>query len=142
MKTNSFHLKAARVMHGFTLIEVMITVVIVAILAAIAYPFYSDNIRRANRMDAQAVLLEAGQFMERRFSASNSYVGALPASLSVSPKTGVAQYGIAFAANEPTATTYIIQATPVTARQLTDACGTMTISNTGARTTSGTAGCW
>ena len=43
---------------GFTLIEVMITVAVIAVLSALAYPAYTDYIRRGKRATAQAVLLE------------------------------------------------------------------------------------
>lgn len=53
---------------GFTLIELMTVVAIVGILAAIAYPSYQEHIRRANRADAQASLMELAQFMERSYT--------------------------------------------------------------------------
>ena len=58
---------------GFTLIELMIVVTVVAILAAIAIPAYSDYITRARRSDAQAALLEASQGLERCYSMYNRF---------------------------------------------------------------------
>ena len=64
----------SRVMHaragakGFTLIEVMITVVIVAILAAVAYPSYTEYVARGHRTQLKAQLQAAQQWMERRYS--------------------------------------------------------------------------
>ncbi|WP_366931512.1 type IV pilin protein [Thiocapsa sp.] len=53
---------------GFTLIELMVVVAIVAILAGIAYPSYVDHVRRARLTDAQMVLMEAAQWMERMYA--------------------------------------------------------------------------
>lgn len=126
---------------GFTLIELMITVAIVGILAAVAYPSYTQYVRRAGRTDVKSLLLENAQYMERFFTTNSTYVGAtLPNT--VSPKGaggGAVRYNISFSAG-PTSTGYIIQAVPAGA-QASDSCGTLTLANTGAQTPS-TSGCW
>lgn len=66
---------------GFTLIEVMITVAIIGIVSAIAYPSYTEYIRRGHRADARAGLLQAAQWMERAATATGSYPTALPEAL-------------------------------------------------------------
>lgn len=58
---------------GFTLMELMITVVIVGILAAFAYPSYQDFIRKGRRTEAKAALMENMQLFERHFSQVNTY---------------------------------------------------------------------
>lgn len=59
---------------GFTLIELMITVVIIGILAAIAYPSYQEFVKRGNRTEGQAFLSEVAARQERYFAQNNEYV--------------------------------------------------------------------
>ena len=58
---------------GFTLIELMITVAVMAILAAIAYPSYMDQVSKTRRGDAKAALTELSLFMERFYTENNRY---------------------------------------------------------------------
>jgi len=60
---------------GFTLIEVMVTVAVVAILAAIAVPSYSQYIMRANIMEAVAGLSDMRVKMEQYFQDQRNYTG-------------------------------------------------------------------
>ena len=59
---------------GFTLIELMITVVIVSILAAIAYPAYQNSVKQSRRADAQGALTQLNNAMERVFTQNNTYM--------------------------------------------------------------------
>ena len=70
-----------RIQHapGFTLIELMITVAVVGILAAIAYPSYQDSIRKSRRADAKSALLDAAHRQERFFTENNQYTSVLVA---------------------------------------------------------------
>ena len=58
---------------GFSLIELMVTVSIVAIIAAVAIPSYRQYVRRANRVDATAALLRLASNQERFYLQNNTY---------------------------------------------------------------------
>jgi type IV pilus assembly protein PilE len=58
---------------GFTLIELMVTVAIVGILAAIAYPAYVDQIAKGKRSECRAGVAQTLQQQERYFSQFNTY---------------------------------------------------------------------
>ena len=126
---------------GVTLIELMIVVAIVGILAAVAYPSYQDYIRRSNRADAQADLLELAQWLERRYTTANSYAYPDPPGLpfTQTPRSGgTPRYNLTAvvgAGNQ----TFTLTATP-TGPQAGDTCGTMTINQLGVTTPGGD--CW
>lgn len=127
---------------GFTLIELMITVAIIGILAAIAYPAYDDYIRRARRSEAKTILMEVAQWMERKYGTENCYTEAVAGACSTntppalpltkSPKQGTAMYRITVATASPNV--FVLTATPATGSPMDgDACTAFTIDNSGTR---------
>jgi type IV pilus assembly protein PilE len=131
---------------GVTLIELLITVVIVGILAAIAYPSYQTYVARANRAEAQGILMENAQFLERNYTTANRYdtlnsdgTGGAPPIVAQSPKpVSTAKYNIAAAYGAAPAQTFTLTATP-TGTMTGDSCGNLTLDNTGVKLP---ANCW
>lgn len=69
--------KLRRRLRGVTLIELMIVVVVLGILAAIAYPNYREYVARAKRTEARAALLQIATNQERFYLQNNTYTADL-----------------------------------------------------------------
>ena len=140
MHSTHFKSTSAHAQPGFTLIELMITVAIIAILAAIALPSYKNYIVKSHRTEAQAAMLSLAQYLESKYNASFSYPAAssIPASLTA-PNNISAFYTITVNTVEG-AQTYTITATPTSA-QNDSMCGTLTLKEDGTKTPT-TSGCW
>lgn len=118
---------------GFTLIEVMVTVAIVSILAAVAAPVYTDYVTRGRIPEATKELGARRVQAEQFFQDNRTYVGANPAC--VSDSTG---RSFNFSCSAQTATAYTIQAVG----KGTMAGFTYTIDETGTRSSTATATGW
>lgn len=71
--------------HGFTLIELMIVVAIIAILGAVAYPSYMDSIRKGKRAEGRTALIETLQQQERYMTQNNTYLAINPDAVTTIP---------------------------------------------------------
>lgn len=132
---------------GFTLIELLIAMVVAGILAAVAYPSYTQHTVKARRAAAEAFMLElAGrqeQYMldARRYADSNAALGvSVPAEVA-------SYYTVTVSADNTLAPpTHLVTATPIGSQLSRDTrCGTLTYDQAGAKTKSGTgsvAECW
>jgi type IV pilus assembly protein PilE len=134
---------------GFTLMEVIVVVTMLAILAAIAIPNYSEYIRRGHRAAAQEYLISLASrqvqfYLDRRaFAESDVCPPVAPATtcLNATPPAELAnRYTVAIAAAAGPPAAFTITATP-TGSQTGERCGNLTIDQTGARGAAAT-GCW
>lgn len=119
---------------GFTLIELMITVAVIAILAAIAYPSYTQYLVRANRSAAQQFLLDIANREEQYLLDARQYTnipGSETGGLNMTTPPEVDRYYTIGITGAPSA--YTITATPKAGTsQAGD--GNLTLTNTGAKT--------
>ena len=139
---------------GLTLVELLVTVAIVGLLAATAYPSYTRHLIKTRRATAQACLTEMAQWMERNRTSCMSYAktgsactttvndATLPA-LSCRHDL-VATYTFALSpAVPPTDSTFLLQASPMGAQAGDTPCGTLTLNQAGVKGSAGTvATCW
>jgi type IV pilus assembly protein PilE len=124
---------------GFSLTELLITVAIIGILAAIAYPGYTGHVRKTRRNTAAACLQQNAQYLERWYTSNLTYVGAAvqPCPEEIDPfyeVEPVAAFG---------ARTFTLRAVPIGAQEK-DSCGTLTLDEKGQRAASGgtVSACW
>ncbi|MBP6903177.1 MAG: type IV pilin protein [Burkholderiaceae bacterium] len=107
---------------GFTLLELMITVAVIAILAGVAYPSYTSFVAKGRRADAKQALLDIAQRMERRYTERATYAGATLGTDGLYANVSQGGY-YSLAIATATADGFTLTATPRGA-QAGDACGT------------------
>jgi type IV pilus assembly protein PilE len=129
---------------GFTLIELMVTVVIVGILASLAYPSYMNSVRQTRRADGKAALLDAAQRLERCFTRFHAYNAAgCDVAGDLNDADGLTSpeewYVLRLAG---TATTFTLIATPQNDQTKDVRCGNLTLTHQGVRGAADVAACW
>ncbi|WP_266156436.1 type IV pilin protein [Dyella silvatica] len=141
---------------GFSLIELLIVVMIIAVLTAIAFPSYTKYLQRSRRSDAYAALSQDQAILERCFAQSFDYnnvsgtgsKGCLPL-LTTSP-SNYYTIALSFTGTTTPHTDYTLSATPATGSpQLKDTqCAKLTLTSGNVRTAADSGGtdqtktCW
>lgn len=130
---------------GFTLIELMITVAVIAIITSVAYPSYSSYVAKGRRAEAQSLLLAGAQWMERFYSENYRYdqnsagtavtdASLFPSRFSTSPPSGQsgAAYSISVTVTNGVRDAYLITASRIAGSSMgSDMCGDFTIDQLG-----------
>jgi type IV pilus assembly protein PilE len=150
MRTSIFRVRSSK---GFTLVELMIVIVIVAILAAIAIPGYTSQIRKSRRTEARNALLDAAA-REERFYATNNFYSVATSDLGYGAgpwpvKVGSNYYQLSVAVCtivNTHCTDYAFTATAISPQDKDTACATLTLNQQGSQGFTGTAAtaatCW
>lgn len=119
---------------GFTLIELMVALAILAIVMAVAIPSYTTYVTRSNRTEGKAILMNAAQALERCYTRYSAYNSAnCQVSFPIDSENG--WYQIAQpASGELSATAFTLTATPQGTQATRDTkCGSFTLTQNGTR---------
>ncbi len=143
---------------GFTLIELMVTILVASILLGIAVPSYQSQIRKSRRTEARTAILDLATREERYYSVNNSYsssaldlgYGATAAAITnLTVGNGYYQVtGTNVAANGTTQASFKVVATTFGTQVKDTQCNTFTVDQTGTQSSTAVGGanstssCW
>jgi type IV pilus assembly protein PilE len=133
---------ATRHARGFTLVEMMITVAVVAILAAIAWPSYDGYVRRSKRATAQSALMTIANREQSHLLDLRGYTTSLAALNFSAPQELRGDYAFTIVAdNAASPRIFVATATPLN-QQARNGELPLTVSQSGARTPVAIRGYW
>lgn len=120
---------------GFTLVELMVAVALVAILTRIAYVAYTKQTIKGNRNAAESGLLQMAQAQERWYSTHDVYTSnASSLAFTYWPQTGTSIYTLAVVSGSASSTAFLLRATPKSGT-INSSDGSLTLKSDGSQ-------CW
>lgn len=136
-------MKMRKYMRGVTLIELMIVVVVISILAAVAYPNYQEFAARAKRNEARAALLRLATNQERFYLNNNTFTQDLTSLGFGTTPTWTTETGYyTIEITQADATNFSATATYLHGGSEAAKCETFTIDGRGAKTSGPDGNCW
>lgn len=124
---------------GVTLIELLLTVAIIGVLAAVAYPSYSDFVLRNNRTEGQRELLRLANLQEQLYIDSRAYTTDMTV-LGMTADPYITENGFYSIDAAINGATFVLTATAKNAQTKDSGCTTLTINHLGQKTPA--SGCW
>lgn len=125
-----------RTCRGWTLIELMIAALVLAVLVGLAYPAYNNQVIKARRADGRALLYEAAQKQQQFFTVNNAFTSTIGSG--GLEMTGTSQEGYYTLSVAATATTYTLTANRVAPQTKDTWCGDLTLTHLGVKGETGT----
>ncbi len=126
---------------GFTLVELVIVIVIIAILVAVGLPSYRDSVMKSRRIEAKEMLWAAANRQQQYFTMNNAYTTDATGNLKVPTTSQHGYYTLSITAGHSgnISSSYSMSATAVSgSSQYNDSdCGTFTLGSLGQQTVSG-----
>lgn len=130
---------------AFTLIELMIVIVILGIIVAVAYPAYTDQVRKARRAEAKSALQQTINRQERHYTDNNTYTTDMT-ELGYGADPFITEEGWYSVTAAACGGSTIAQCVEVTAApqnaQTSDPCSSFTLNSRGQRGVTGSGNCW
>lgn len=132
-------MNAGRKQQGFTIIEVMITMAVIALLVAVALPSYNSATRKSNRANAQATLVNIASRQQQMLLDTRAYAASVAALNLTLPSNVSPHYSVSITLGTDTVPTFTATATPIGSQTKDTQCPQLSIDQNGRKLP---ANCW